>query len=115
MSKRLVLSSVALLALASGSSTPAAEQNVTSPASDSTVKPTTRTVNIPVKGMACREMCGTRVTKALTAIDGVERVLVSAAEGNARVTYIEAKVTPERLAAAVNKLGFEGGAPNVEK
>lgn len=101
MSKRLTLSFLALLGMAF--------------ASDSAVKPNTTTVTIPVKGMACQEMCGTRVSKALQAIEGVERVVVSAAGGHARVTYVEAKVTPERLIAAVNKLGFAAGAPKVEK
>lgn len=84
-------------------------------ASDPAAKPKRAAVMIPVKGMACQEMCGTRVTKALKAIDGVEAVAVSAAEGTARVTYDAAKVTAERLAAVVNKVGFETGAPKVEK
>ena len=70
-----------------------------------------KTVNLPVKGMACQQMCGTRVTKALRAIDGVERVVVSAADNNARITYAEAKVKPERFVAVVKELGFEPGAP----
>lgn len=101
MSKRLMLSFMALLGMAF--------------AGDIAAKPKRATVMIPVKGMACQEMCGTRVMKALKTIDGVEQVAVSAAEGHARVTYVEAKVTPERLVAAVNKLGFEAGAPKVEK
>ncbi len=76
---------------------------------------TVKTVNLPVKGMACQQMCGTRVSKALKAIDGVERVVVSAAEGNARITYAEAKVKPERFAAVVKELGFETGDPVQEK
>lgn len=78
--------------------------------SDSAVKPKTNTVTIPIKGMACQQMCGTRVARTLKAIDGVENVTLSAAEGNARVTYVEAKVKPEHLTAAVTKLGFDAGS-----
>lgn len=83
-------------------------------AGDNAAKPKRATATIPVKGMACQEMCGTRVMKALKAIDGVEQVIIRAAEGRARVTYSAANVTPERLAAIINKLGFETGAPKVE-
>ena len=76
---------------------------------------TFKTVNLPVKGMACQQMCGTRLTKALKAIDGVERVVVSAVEGYARITYAEAKVKPNRFIAVVKDQGFEPGAPIQEK
>ena len=76
---------------------------------------TFKTVSLPVKGMACQQMCGTRLTKALKAIDGIERVVVSAAKGNARITYAEAKVNPERFIAVVKEQGFEPGAPVQEK
>ena len=110
MTKRLLLLLAAVGVLAF-----AAEQVFFSPASDSAVQARTITVTIPVKGMACQEMCGTRVTKALQAIDGTEHVVVSAEEGNARVTYVTTKVTPERLLETINNLGFEAGAPKVEK
>ncbi len=76
---------------------------------------TFKTVSLPVKGMACQEMCGTRLTKALKAIDGVERVVVSAADGNARITYAETKVKPERFIAVVKEQGFEPGSLVQEK
>lgn len=74
-------------------------------------KPRTKTVVIPIKGMACQEMCGTKVLRTLKAIDGVAKVDVSAASGNARVTYVEAKVKPDQLVAAIKKLGFEATPP----
>ena len=76
---------------------------------------TFKTVNLPVNGMACQQMCGTRLTKALKAIDGVERVVVSAAEDNSRITYAEAKVKLERFIAVVKEQGFEPGAPTQKK
>ena len=111
MRKRLMLAATALFGTAMASTTVAAPQ----PANDSAVKPNTKTVTIPIKGMACQEMCGTRVAKTLKAIDGVEKITVSAAEGNARVSYVEAKVKPEQLAAAVTKLGFEAGSPKTSQ
>jgi copper chaperone CopZ len=74
-------------------------------------KPKTKTVVIPIKGMACQEMCGTKVLRTLQAIDGVAKVNVSAASGNARVTYVEAKVKPHQLVDAIKKLGFEASVP----
>ena len=73
-----------------------------------------KTVSIPIKGMAC-SACAARVTKTLSAIDGVKSVQVSAPKGNARVTYAEAKISPEDLRAAVNKIGFKAGSPIFEK
>ena len=43
-------------------------------ADDSSVNPNTKTVTIPIKGMACQEMCGTRVAKALKAMDRVKKI-----------------------------------------
>jgi len=108
MTKRLLLllTAVGVLAFAT---------EFFSRASDPAVKARAITVTIPIKGMACQTMCGTRVTKALQALDGVEHVVVSAEEGNAHLTYVTAKVTPERLVATINNLGFEAGAPKVEK
>ena len=45
-------------------------------------------------------MCGTRIVKTVKAIDGVEKVAVSAAEGKAQVTYVEAKVKLKDRASA---------------
>lgn len=72
------------------------------------------TVSIPIKGMAC-SACAARVTKTLSAIDGVNSVDVSAPKGSARVKYAAAKVSPEQLRAAVNKIGFEAGPPVEDK
>lgn len=73
-----------------------------------------KTVSIPIKGMAC-SACAARVTKTLSAIEGVKSVEVSQPKGSARVSYVEAKVSPEQLREAVNKLGFEAGSPREEK
>jgi len=112
MMNRLRASALALFVMTAAAPPAATAESQTTGAE---AKANTTTVNIPVKGMACQEMCGTRLTKALKAIEGVERVVVSAAEGNARITYAKTKVKPERFTAVVKEQGFEPGAPVQEK
>jgi len=69
-----------------------------------------RTVVIPVEGMAC-VACAASVKRALKAIDGVATVEVSLERRSAQVTYMPAKVTPERLVAAITRLGYRAGVP----
>jgi len=68
------------------------------------------TVTIPIEGMTCASCVG-RVKKTLQSIEGVTAVTVSLAQRAARVSYLEAQVSPERLAAAINDLGYKAGAP----
>ena len=70
-----------------------------------------KSVRIPVAGMACEEMCVARVKQTLAAMDGVPNVEVSLKQGEARIEYVEAKTSPERLLAAIQKLGFKTGSP----
>ncbi|KAB2913235.1 MAG: heavy-metal-associated domain-containing protein [Hyphomicrobiaceae bacterium] len=76
------------------------------PAAESAVK----TVVIPVEGMAC-VACAASVKRALKTIDGVAAVEVNLEQRAARVTYMPGKVTPDRLVAAINKLGYRAGTP----
>ena len=76
------------------------------PAKESALK----TVVIPVEGMAC-VACAASVKRALKAIDGVSEVEVNLEKRSARVTYAAGKVTAERLAAAINRLGYRAGTP----
>jgi copper chaperone CopZ len=69
-----------------------------------------RTVTIPIQGMTCAS-CTARVKRALSAIDGVIEVEVSLEHRHARVRYIDEKVSPERLAAAINELGYKAETP----
>jgi copper chaperone CopZ len=70
----------------------------------------TTTATIPIQGMSCAA-CVARVKKALKSIDGVRDVEVRLAQRDARVRYVRARVAPERLAAAINKLGYKAGTP----
>lgn len=69
---------------------------------------TTRTVSFSVEGMTCGS-CVARVKRAVLGLDGVTRVDVSLEERRARVEYIEGKVSPDSIAAAVRKLGYKAG------
>jgi copper chaperone CopZ len=71
---------------------------------------TMKTVVMPVEGMSC-SACAASVKKALTSIDGVANVEVNLAERNARVRFDPSKLSPDRLVAAVNGLGYQAGAP----
>jgi mercuric transport protein len=67
---------------------------------------TTKTVTIRVEGMHCK-MCSASVTKALKATDGVEKVEVSDAKGEAVIQYDDQKVTEAKLREVINGTGFK--------
>lgn len=68
----------------------------------------TSTVRFSVEGMSCAS-CAARVTRTVKALDGVTAVDVSLAERQARVQYIDGKIAPESIAAAVGELGYKTG------
>ena len=71
------------------------------------------TVTLPIEGMTCAS-CVARVKRTLHSIKGVTEVEVSLEHRNARVSYLDAQVSPERFAAAINDLGYRAGTPAVE-
>jgi len=72
-----------------------------------------KTVTIPIEGMVCM-LCAGRVKRTLKALEGVLEVAVSLEHQSAQVRYVETAVSPERLVAAINGLGFKAGMPTVE-
>ncbi len=66
----------------------------------------TKTITIRVEGMHCK-MCSASVTKALKATDGVEKVEVSDAKGEAVIQYDDQKVTEAKLREVINSTGFK--------
>lgn len=74
----------------------------------------TRVVTIPVEGMACLA-CTARVKSTLKAINGVTKVEVNLAGHNARVEYVEGKVSRDQLVSSINGLGYRAGTPRVEE
>ncbi len=67
-------------------------------------------VTIPVAGMHC-DHCISRVTTALTKVDGVKSVDASLEKGQAVVAFEKGKVDASKLVETINALGFEAGAP----
>ncbi len=66
----------------------------------------TRTATFEVKGWTCGT-CAAATRIALKKLDGIEDVRTDYGKMEAVVTYDDAKVTPERMARAVAKLGYK--------
>ena len=74
----------------------------------------TRVVTIPIEGMACLA-CTAKVKSTLKAINGVTEVEVNLAGRDARVEYVEGKLSPEELVSAINRLGYRAGSPRAQE
>lgn len=72
----------------------------------------TSVATIPVEGMSCVS-CAATVKKTLQKIGGVAEVEVSLEHRTARIRYVDGKVSPDQLVAAINGLGYRAGAPRV--
>ncbi|MDP2102272.1 MAG: heavy-metal-associated domain-containing protein [Methylotenera sp.] len=70
-----------------------------------------QTEQLKVTGMTCGG-CSNKVTNALKAVNGVEDVVVSLADGQAIVQYNEALSSPAQLRSAVTNPGFSVDAAN---
>ena len=73
-------------------------------------KPSLRVVEIPVEGMGCIS-CAASIKHAVKNLTGVLRVEVSLEKRNARVTYFANLLAPDRIVAAIDKLGYTAGTP----
>ena len=91
-----------------GAPSGALSAGVSSAQSDQQIGP--KVVVIPVEGMVCIS-CAATVKRAIKKMDGVSDVEVSLEDRTARVTYMPAKVSPERITAVIDKLGYKAGAP----
>ncbi len=69
---------------------------------------------IPIEGMVCMS-CVANVKRALTRLDGVDAADVNLARREARVWYHADRVTPARLVAAIDALGYHATLPNGAK
>ncbi len=61
---------------------------------------------LKIQGMTCNH-CVMRVTKALKAVAGVQDAQVDLQKAEAAVTFDDAKVQREKLAAAVTEAGYK--------
>jgi mercuric ion binding protein len=69
----------------------------------------TKTVTLSVPGMTCAA-CPVTVKKALSKVDGVEKVVVSYEKKEAIVTYEDAKTNVEALTKATENAGYPSTA-----
>lgn len=83
------------------------------PTTQASTNATLKIVGFSVEGMTCGS-CVASVKRALQALDGVTRIDVSLADRRARVQYVEGKVTPASIVAAVQQLEYKTGEPVVE-
>lgn len=70
--------------------------------------PALKSVTIPIEGMSCAA-CAARVKKTLKAVPGVQAVELNLEHRNAQVQYLDGQVSPERIVAAINQLGYKAG------
>ena len=73
-------------------------------------KPLPKVVDIPVDGIGC-VACAASVKSAVKALPGVVGVEVNLEKRNARVTYLANILTPDRIVAAIDRLGYTAGMP----
>jgi copper ion binding protein len=66
----------------------------------------TKTATIKVEGMKCKN-CSASVTKAVQALEGVEKVDVNSDKGVAVVEYDDQKVSEEKIRETINATGFK--------
>lgn len=72
--------------------------------------PAVSSVTLTVEGMSCAS-CSVAVRTALKRLNGVKDAKVSVSEKRAVVEYEPAKVTPQQMVDAVNKLGYRASLP----
>lgn len=68
-------------------------------------------ISLHVEGMTCAS-CKVAVRTALTRIAGVKTAQVDVEKKSATVEYDPAKVTPQQLIDAVNRLGYQASLPS---
>lgn len=62
-----------------------------------------KTIRLSIEGMHCGA-CARRVTNALAGVDGVR--VDSVEIGSAQVKFDSAKISPDEITAAVDRIGF---------
>jgi copper chaperone CopZ len=68
------------------------------------------TVSLRVEGMTCPS-CQVAVRTALSKLDGVKGAKVDVEKKSATVDYDPAKVAPQKMIDAVNRLGYQASLP----
>lgn len=84
---------------------PCCSTRASAEASPTQTSPAVSSVTLTVEGMTCAS-CSVAVRTALKRLDGVQDARVSVEEKRAVVDYEPAKVTPQQMVDAVNRLGY---------
>lgn len=71
-------------------------------------------VVVPVAGMSCVS-CAAAIKRTVKNLNGVSAVEVNLAGRSMRVTYTPEVISPDRIVAAVNALGYQAGRPVAEE
>lgn len=71
-----------------------------------------KTMTIPVEGMVCIS-CAATVKRTVKAFDGVSAVEVMLTKNSVEVTYDPGRLSPDRVVAAINALGYKASPPIV--
>ncbi len=103
----LFLAALAALFMIAGVPNGALSAGVSTP-SEQQIGP--KFVVIPVEGMICIS-CAATIKSAIKRMEGVFNVEVNLESRLARVTYVPAKLSPDRIVAVINKLGYKAGTP----
>lgn len=113
-SKQRIASSVSFAAMALtllGIILPACNSQTSGSTAQGSSSRVIKTVTIPIEGMTC-SACAARVKRTLKALDGVVEAEINLEHRNAQVRYVEGKISPERVVAAINRLGYKASTPH---
>lgn len=106
----LVVGALAFIGVIASVGCTSSESNRTAYAASN---PAAKTTTIPVEGMSC-VACAARVKQTLKELAGVQAAEVNLEHRNVQVRYLDGQISPERLVAAINQLGYKAGRPSVE-
>jgi Cu+-exporting ATPase len=96
---------LASIGLATALQCPCCSTRAGAEAAPTQAAPVVSSVTLNVEGMTCAS-CSVAVRTALKRLDGVRDARVSVEEKRAVVDYEPAKVTPQQMVDAVNRLGY---------
>jgi len=64
---------------------------------------------IKIEGMNC-EHCASKVEKAVSELDGVDKIKVKLKDAEAKIKYDETKIPLDKLLSVITELGYEASS-----
>jgi len=71
-------------------------------------------ITFDVEGMTCGS-CEAAIVESLMAMDGISSANATHSSGKVEATYDPSKATPEKMAAAIDRLGYTTGSWNAQE